>query len=110
MQTHCDRRRARPVSGGYSERSRHWRWLVALIISVAGLLAQLPPLAAVPIALAAEAPRSGELVVLPRSTATVASLTQSLPTQYGGDVQAASIGLSGRVALVNVPPGREDVV
>lgn len=83
------------------------RWLLALILSVTILWSGFPVAPAVQAAVPSNA-RPSELVVLPRSTAQATSVAQELSVRHGNDVQTQEIGLSGRVLLVQVPPGRED--
>ena len=83
------------------------RWLLALVLAI-GMLLSGPPALPTVHATAANAARPSELVVLPRSTAQATSVAQELSVRHGGDVQTQKVGLSGRVLLVHVPPGRED--
>lgn len=83
------------------------RWLLALVLSIGLIGAGFPVAPTVHAAVASNA-RPSELVVLPRSTAQATSVAQELSVRHGGDVRTQEIGLSGRVLLVHVPPGRED--
>ncbi len=98
----------RPVAlHGIARAARRRRWLLALLLAAWSLVVGLPALPPARVAAAGKA-RSAELVVLPRSAAQATSVARGLSTRHGDEVQTGAVGLSGRVLLVRVPPGRED--
>lgn len=92
---------------GKASLSQPWRWLCAFALVLA-LLGALPPLPPSARAAAGGHARPEALVVVPRSVAGASAVAHDLAARNGGQLQAAAVGLSGRVLLLHVPAGREE--
>lgn len=108
MRVRCVRPRTGRVALGATEPAgdRLWRRAFVALLVLAVLSACLPGTSRA----AAEPDRGArpaELVVVPRSVAQASSVAQGLEVRYS-EVQTLAVGLSGKVLLVHVPPGREE--
>ncbi len=86
---------------------RPFRYCVALFLAMLTVVTSFPALPVARVAAAIPA-RTGELVLLPRAGAQANSVASTLSARHGQEVQVTAVGVSRKVLLVRVPPGRED--